>query len=407
MNSGGSKSARQIQFGKESVAGVPVNPTALWRGMGNLKSDDPHVFPEENIGVIGGTNRNFIQYKGGTLTLEETPATFEQLPYILGMGVSKPVITADSGSGYAHKFELPKKSLKTIDTYSVVAGDNAGVENASYLYARTFTISGVAKEELKMSAELGTREVRELFIDGLSGIAFVASTSSITDSNNRLGVFSAGQKIKVENSTSNDGTYTIVSASAGEIIVSESLTDETAVSIYLRQEFDEITIPEVEEIIFAGLKVYVDDPSTDVGTTRFANSILGFTLEVTTGFIEKHTADGRDDFSFIQQVGAETLAVKLDLTFEHDRNARNEWRKWKDTDPRVLRLISEGSELATAGSYENKTFMVDLAGAWEIFPEIGEEEGNDIYNATFKGRYDQTADLFGEFTVVNELASLP
>jgi hypothetical protein len=57
-------------------------------------------------------------------------------------------------------------------------------------------------------------------------IAFVNATHKITDSGNGLAGFLTGDKITVSGSVANDGTYTIVTGGvAGEIVVSESLTD--------------------------------------------------------------------------------------------------------------------------------------------------------------------------------------
>ncbi len=58
-------------------------------------------------------------------------------------------------------------------------------------------------------------------------IAFVAATKKITDSAKGLRFFPTGARIRVQGSTSNDGYYTVVTGDvAGEIVVSESLTDE-------------------------------------------------------------------------------------------------------------------------------------------------------------------------------------
>ncbi len=73
-----------------------------------------------------------------------------------------------------------------------------------------------------------------------------------------------------------------------------------------------------------------------------------------------------------------------------------------------MRLKINGSALTTAGSgYTYKTLIVDLAGKWETFDKIDEQDGNDIVTGTLRARYNSTAALFAEFVVVNELSSLP
>lgn len=63
-----------------------------------------------------------------------------------------------------------------------------------------------------------------------TGIAFVASTKTITDSGNGFVTanFRAGSSIIVTGTVSNNGTYTIVSVVAGTITVVETLVDESA-----------------------------------------------------------------------------------------------------------------------------------------------------------------------------------
>lgn len=63
--------------------------------------------------------------------------------------------------------------------------------------------------------------------------------------------------------------------------------------------------------------------------------------------------------------------------------------------------------MATAGTYTNKTLIIDLAGMWEKFDKLGEDNGNDIIEADFRVAYDATAAKYAEIKVVNELASLP
>lgn len=59
-------------------------------------------------------------------------------------------------------------------------------------------------------------------------ISFTASTKTIADSANGLGIFRAGDTITVSGSVSNNANYTIVSVLAGAIVVSQTLINEVA-----------------------------------------------------------------------------------------------------------------------------------------------------------------------------------
>lgn len=163
-------------------------------------------------------------------------------------------------------------------------------------------------------------------------------------------------------------------------------------------------VPTVEEVLFSKTKLYIDETSDTIGTTQKSNTLLAAELKVTTGFQEVPTANGELYFSFVKQVAPE---VVLTITFEHDGVAAAEKAKWRAGTARLIRLQALGSALTSSGTYSNKTFRVDLAGKWEKFDKIDEQDGNDIIKATFRGRYNSTSALFGSFVVVNELSALP
>ncbi len=78
--------------------------------------------------------------------------------------------------------------------------------------------------------------IADEFVYQATTIAFVASTKKITDSAYGLKrfeqAFNDGALIKVDGTTHNDGYLSIVSISAGEIVVSDTLTDEVAGTLF-------------------------------------------------------------------------------------------------------------------------------------------------------------------------------
>ena len=165
-----------------------------------------------------------------------------------------------------------------------------------------------------------------------------------------------------------------------------------------------VPVPDVESILFLKTKLYIDAVSGTIGSTQKSNTLLASTLNVTTGLIPKYTGDGELYFSFVQATESE---ITLDVTFEHDGTATAEKTAWRDETPRQIRLLAEGSAFTTAGStYENKTMIIDLAGKWESFDKLGDQDGNDIVTGTFRARYNSAAALYARITMVNDLASL-
>lgn len=165
------------------------------------------------------------------------------------------------------------------------------------------------------------------------------------------------------------------------------------------------TLPTVEEILFSKGKLYIDAIAGTIGTTQKSSTLLSATLSVNTGLVPVFTADGALYFTFVKNAGPE---VTLDITFEHDSTATAEIVAYRAGTPRLIRLQFEGSTLTTAGDYTVKTLRVDLAGKWDNFQPLGDQDGNDVVTGTFRARYNATAAKFAEMIVVaDEMAALP
>ena len=132
--------------------------------------------------------------------------------------------------------------------------------------------------------------------------------------------------------------------------------------------------------------------------------MLGFTLNVTSGYWPKYTGDGNLYFSYIVQTAPE---ITLDVTFEHDGTATAEKVAWRAQTVRKIRVIAEGTAFTTAGAtYSNKSMIIDLVGKWQSFAAIDEIDGNDVVTGTFRGSYNATAVSAGRIIVVNGNSSL-
>lgn len=164
------------------------------------------------------------------------------------------------------------------------------------------------------------------------------------------------------------------------------------------------TLPTVEAVLFSKGTLYIDTAGGTMGSTAKSNTLLGFGLDVTTGWQPVYTANGQVYFDFNKNIGPEVL---LTITFEHDATAVAEIAAWRAGTARQIRVKFAGAALTTTGTYTTKVVYIDLAGKWESFDKIGEQDGNDIVTGTFRARYDATASKFAEILVVNELSALP
>lgn len=165
-----------------------------------------------------------------------------------------------------------------------------------------------------------------------------------------------------------------------------------------------VSMPDVDVMIFGKSELYIDAVAGSIGGTQKTSTFLAASLDVDTGWRPVFTGDGELYYTFVKNIGP---VITLDVTFEHDGTATAEIAAKNAETPRQIRWKIEGPALGTAGTYTYKTVMVDLAGKWESFDKIGDQDGNDIVTGRFVARYNSTADLFAEITVVNELSALP
>lgn len=166
-----------------------------------------------------------------------------------------------------------------------------------------------------------------------------------------------------------------------------------------------IAIPSVETILFQKFLLYIDTVASGWGNTAISNTLLSMSLEVNTGLKAKFTGDtGNLYFSFIQSTRPE---MTLSMVFEHDGNAVAEKAAFRNETPRAIRLISTGSAFATPGTaHSNHTLILDLVGKYTEFGALGDQDGNNTYEAKLALGYNATLASAGQIVVANELSAV-
>lgn len=325
---------RKLQLGQESTPGTPVAATTIWRGMGTLEDSRPVEVVEESVGMLMPTNRSYIPSYEALLSMDSTPATFQQILHLLEAGIMTATPVQDgAGSDYVYTYNFPTTAVPTIKTYTIEGGDNQQAEEMEYCFVETLTIEGNSAEAVMMAADWRGRQVTNTTFTGA------------------------------------------------------------------------IAIPAVEEILCSKGRLYIDDPSTGFGTTQISDTLLAFSLEVSTGLIAKYTIDGELYFSFAQSTRPE---VTLNMTFEHNASAVAEKTEWRSNEARAVQLLFEGSAFATGGTtYTNHTLILNLPAIYTEFSALGETDGNDIYDVTMHVGYDSILATAGQILVVNELSAVP
>ena len=157
----GIKALRKIQLGLEATPGTSVPATALWRGAGTIEDRREVTFVDEDLGYISGVDRTYVGKLLAALSMDDVPATFEQLPYLLAAGV-KDVVTgvADGvGSGKIYAYTFPTTAKNSIKSYTIEGGDDQEAERMEYAFVESFKLSGKGGEALMMSANWLARQV--------------------------------------------------------------------------------------------------------------------------------------------------------------------------------------------------------------------------------------------------------
>lgn len=166
-----------------------------------------------------------------------------------------------------------------------------------------------------------------------------------------------------------------------------------------------LSLVTVEEALFGKTKLYLDAVSGTIGTTQAAATLIGFDFNATTGWVPDFLSDNLYFTAPVFDYTAQEYT--LDVTFVHNSSAVSEKDNWRNQTPRLLRLETAGAALTTTGTYETKLFRIDLAGKWESFDKLDEDNGNDVVKGTFRARHNATASKFVELVVVNETDTLP
>ena len=199
----GIRALHRIWLGQEAVAGVAdtSSPSVVWRGTGVLDDTRETVFPDENVGILGGVNRSYVPMLGSEINLEGD-ATFQQLAYIFEAAFYK--ATPGGAPGYLRTYDwqvssTDKMATTDLATLVVEGGDNQRTERARFGFVREFTLSGAASEAWQISATTQMRELVPL------GATSVTPTSDVTLQTVETALFSK-TKLYIDPSTDTPGT---------------------------------------------------------------------------------------------------------------------------------------------------------------------------------------------------------
>jgi len=160
----GTKAFQILQLGREATKGLNVAATTKWRGPGGTFRDMRDlVFPQEDIGIVGGTDRSYTPKLLAEFETAETEVTYEQTPHILEASVVGATATQDgSGTDYLYNYPLidtAEPDYTTLKSYSAEYGDSTQYEEASFCLCSEWEMKGKTEEAWKFTSKWFGRQV--------------------------------------------------------------------------------------------------------------------------------------------------------------------------------------------------------------------------------------------------------
>lgn len=411
----GIKRLRRIQLYKEATAtkGTIGLATAVLRCTGTVEDARVMHFRDEDIGYLVDVEGVSTPYKSAILEIEENPATFEQLPYYFSGGILlHNTAVADGGTGdiYTYPFSYIEP-VNDFQSFTIEAGDNEEMEILPYGFIRSFKLSGRPKLPVMISASIEGRQAERNKVAVADAVFAAGPPGTITPAvAGQLPTFPVGSKVRVEDATiaNNNGLKTVTNSTADVLTVSETLSVQAAEPCTIQQDFtDTAALPDVEDILFSKAELFIDPDTGAFGGNAMASILMGFDMEVETGIQARPAASGQ---LYFPRAALVNPSIRLRMTLEWDGNSSDEKQLWKDGGHagRLVRIRIRGSKLATAGAYTYKELQMDVAGQWEKFEKLGEDNGNDIIDCILRGQYNTTEAAYATFIVVaDSLPTLP
>lgn len=151
----GVKKLRRVQLGLETDKGTAVAATTMWRGPGEFRSGVEVVTPDEDVGYLVPVDRGYIPKYEPDFDLQETPATFEQLPYPFSAGVADVVSGSANGgttNGYKYAYTVATTAQPTVKAYTFEGGDNQQAYEYEYSVCREINLRGAPGEAVMMNS---------------------------------------------------------------------------------------------------------------------------------------------------------------------------------------------------------------------------------------------------------------
>jgi hypothetical protein len=149
-----SQKFRKIQLGREETAGTAVVASTIWGGPAVFITDPvQRTLVDENIGLIGQTDRGYFPNREAIIEFAETELTFEQALHIFEAGIEtdSPAANGGTSTAYIYEYDFPSTAANTIKPYTIEAGNDQEQYEMEYCFVEEITITGAFNQPIRYS----------------------------------------------------------------------------------------------------------------------------------------------------------------------------------------------------------------------------------------------------------------
>lgn len=395
----GLRALRKIQIGEESTKGAAVAATAALLGVLTMKNSPTIHRPVEERGQLAEFSRSVKVANLAELTFEGD-ATFEQILYLLHMGILGNVTPDDADPAFTWTFLPAMAAAGVFDSFTVEFGDDVEQWEVEYCLAKSIEISGAMNEPVRIRGDIFGRK--------MTVCNFTSSLSPPTVES----ILSQRARIYIDNEDGTIGTtevsalliaftFTIATGLAPKRFTDGSLDfsnyAETFKGVDLRMTFAFNANAEVERLLFDGatqrlVRIVIEGSELDTADST-ATTANNFNATVT----EFPSSDG----TVITRPGAIKLDDEQMWCWKVESNQVFVIRGYNGTAP-AAHDVSVAIYNVT-----NKKLTLDFSGIYLDWATLSEREGEDVVEVTMSAERGANYTKLFEVVVINGVSTLP
>jgi len=398
----GLKALRKIQIGEEAQKGTAVPTTAALAGVLTMKSSPTIHRPIEERGQLAEFSRSVKVANLAELTFEGD-ATFEQILYLLHMGVLGNSAPVGAGDAKYWTFTPSMAAAGVFDSFTIEYGDDIEQWETEFCLASEIEISGAMNEPMKMRGNIFGRKMT---VCAFTNVGNPPTVEDILTQKARLYIDTETGKIGATEKASQliTFTYTIKTGLTPKRYADGSIDfstyNETFKGVDLKMTFAFNANAEVERLLFdgetkrlirieatGGVAQADEDSTADVGVGDW--TIDGTNLLVT-------------DSSFV----AADRVIKVDserllITAIPDATHITAVRGYEGT------TAATHIAAAALNKVHDKRLRLDFCGIYTDWATLSDRDGEDVVEVTLSDERGTTYTKLFEVAVVNKVPTLP